>query len=62
MNINAFRANERFCDALGSAVNSSFENLSLLEDEDDELLLEPDSNLDGAHDVEFNVVGRFLTN
>ncbi|KAL8511449.1 hypothetical protein ACS0TY_018016 [Phlomoides rotata] len=42
-------------------MDSTFAKLSLLEDEGDELLLEPDIDANVEPIVEFSVVGRFLT-
>ncbi|KAL8515424.1 hypothetical protein ACS0TY_014209 [Phlomoides rotata] len=41
-------------------MDSAFENLSLLEEEDDELILEPNAHPDSLDIIEFSVVGRFL--
>ncbi|KAL8494824.1 hypothetical protein ACS0TY_019126 [Phlomoides rotata] len=43
-------------------MDSAFENLSLLEKEVKELVLELDIHPNFVHIVEFSIVGRFLTN
>ncbi|KAL8470719.1 hypothetical protein ACS0TY_033331 [Phlomoides rotata] len=42
-------------------MDSSFAKLSLLEEEEDELVLEPDTDPNVEHVVELGMVGRILT-